>query len=217
MLVDTAPGLVSVGEAATGVEAVELARRERPDVVLMDVRMPEMDGVEATRHICGPSGVPGTRVLILTMFDLDAYVYPALRAGASGFLLKDTRPADLLTAIGVIASGEALLAPTVTRRLIAGYGRQPGPGDPMSTPTPLPLPRELEGLTDREREVLVLVAEGLSNAEIGTRLRVSLPTVKSHVSHLLDKLGARDRVQLVITSYESGLVTPARPGGGSSR
>ncbi|MFJ8744793.1 response regulator [Embleya sp. NPDC127516] len=211
MLVDTAPGLATVGEAATGVEAVELARRERPDVVLMDVRMPEMDGVEATRRICGPEGVPGTRVLILTMFDLDAYVYPALRAGASGFLLKDTRPAELLTAIGVIAAGEALLAPTVTRRLIAGYGPTAPSGEPASPPG------ELVGLTDREREVLVLVGRGLSNAEIGARLRVGLPTVKSHVSRLLDKLGARDRVQLVIACYDTGLAAPARPGAGSWR
>ncbi|MFE3204495.1 response regulator [Embleya sp. NPDC059237] len=213
MLVDSAPGLLAVGEAATGVEAVELARRESPDVVLMDVRMPEMDGVEATRSICGPTGVPGTRVLILTMFDLDAYVYPALRAGASGFLLKDTRPAELLAAIEVIAAGEALLAPTVTRRLIAGYGPAPGTGAP--SPSSSPSSGEVAGLTDREREVLLLVAGGLSNAEIGERLRVGLPTVKSHVSRLLDKLGARDRVQLVITCYEIGLVMPARSGTGA--
>ncbi|MFJ2176206.1 response regulator [Streptomyces sp. NPDC087851] len=205
VLVDLAPGLEVVGEAADGREAVELAERERPDVVLMDVRMPELNGIEATRRICGPGGQPGVRVLILTMFDLDTYVHGALRAGASGFLLKDTQPAGLLTAIEVIAAGEALLAPTVTRRLIAEFARDPG--------RPAPVTRGPDGVTDREREVFVLVAQGLSNAEIGSRLRVGLPTVKSHVSRLLDKLGARDRVQLVIAAYDLGLVAPA-PGPG---
>ncbi|MER5770798.1 response regulator transcription factor [Streptomyces sp. NPDC001985] len=204
VLVETAPGVEVVGEAADGDEAVALAERERPDVVLMDVRMPGTDGIEATRRICGPDGPAGVRVLILTMFDLDTYVYAALRAGASGFLLKDTPPAELLTAIGVVAAGDALLAPGITRRLIAEFGRLPERHADIAG-----LPADLGGVTDREREVLVLVARGLSNAEIGGRLRIGLPTVKSHVSRLLDKLGARDRVQLVITAYETGLVVAA--------
>ncbi|MEU9889049.1 response regulator transcription factor [Sphaerisporangium sp. NPDC051011] len=204
LLIDTAPGLTVVGEAGTGAEAVEVARRERPDVVLMDVRMPEMDGIEATRRICGSPETAGVRVLILTTFDLDAYVYAALRAGAAGFLLKDTRPADLLAAIGIVASGEALLAPTVTRRLIAEFTRRPEPDRA--------LPRELDGVTGREREVLLHIACGLSNGEIAERLHLSLATVKSHVGRLLAKLNARDRAQLVVVAYESGLVTaPPRP------
>ncbi|GII61133.1 DNA-binding response regulator [Sphaerisporangium krabiense] len=199
LLIDTAPGLTVVGEAGTGTEAVELARRERPDVVLMDVRMPEMDGIEATRRICGSPDTAGVRVLILTTFDLDSYVYAALRAGASGFLLKDTRPADLLTAIGVVASGEALLAPSVTRRLIAEFTRGPDPGH-------LPA-RELDGVTEREREVLTHIARGLSNAEIAGYLHLSLATVKSHVGRLLAKLNARDRAQLVVVAYQTGLVS----------
>ncbi|GAA4071214.1 MULTISPECIES: response regulator transcription factor [Actinomadura] len=197
LLVDTAPGLVAVGEAGTGAEAVDLAARERPDVVLMDVRMPEMDGIEATRRICATSDV---RVLILTTFDLDAYVYAALRAGASGFLLKDTPPADLLAAVRVVAAGEALLAPTVTRRLIAEFVRRPEPSRPVA--------RELDGVTSRELEVLELVARGLSNAEIADHLRLSLATVKTHIGHLLAKLHARDRAQLVIVAYETGVVRP---------
>ena len=203
VLVDTAPDLAVVGEAGTGAEAVALARQERPDVVLMDVRMPEMDGIEATRRICGPAGADGVRVLVLTTFDLDAYVYAALRAGASGFLLKDTPPADLLAAIRVIAAGDALLAPAVTRRLIAEFAQRPAPAQPLA--------RDLGDVTGREREVLVLVARGLSNAEIAAHLHVSLPTVKTHVSHLLGKLSARDRAQLVVVAYESGLVSAARP------
>ncbi|MBX6765656.1 MAG: response regulator transcription factor [Actinomadura rubrobrunea] len=197
LLVDTAPGLVAVGEAGTGAEAVELALRERPDVVLMDVRMPEMDGIEATRRICAATDV---RVLILTTFDLDAYVYGALRAGASGFLLKDTPPADLLSAVRVVAAGEALLAPTVTRRLIAEFVRRPEPSRPPA--------RELDGVTARELEVLELVARGLSNAEIAEHLRLSLATVKTHIGHLLAKLHARDQAQLVIVAYETGVVRP---------
>ncbi|GLW66525.1 DNA-binding response regulator [Actinomadura rubrobrunea] len=197
LLIDTAPGLVAVGEAGTGAEAVELASRERPDVVLMDVRMPEMDGIEATRRICASTDV---RVLILTTFDLDAYVYAALRAGASGFLLKDTPPADLLSAVRVVAAGEALLAPTVTRRLIAEFVRRPEPSRPPA--------RELDGVTARELEVLELVARGLSNAEIAEHLRLSLATVKTHIGHLLAKLHARDRAQLVIVAYETGVVRP---------
>ncbi|XNL82245.1 response regulator transcription factor [Actinomadura madurae] len=198
VLIDTAPGLRTVGEAGDGAEAVALAERERPDVVLMDVRMPEMDGIEATRRIC--ADLPDVRVLILTTFDLDTYVYAALRAGASGFLLKDTPPADLLSAIRVVASGESLLAPTVTRRLIAEFVRRPGPVQPP--------PEGLDALTDREREVLILIARGLSNAELAEHLHLSPATVKTHIGHLLAKLQARDRAQLVITAYETGLIRP---------
>jgi DNA-binding NarL/FixJ family response regulator len=200
VLVDTAPDLVAVGEAVTGVEAVEVARRERPDVVLMDVRMPEMDGIEATRLICADAETADVRVLILTMFDLDSYVYSALRAGASGFLLKDTPPAELLAAIRVVAAGDGLLAPAVTRRLIAEFAR---------TAAPAPVP-DLAGVTGREREVLTLIARGLSNAEIATHLNLGAGTVKTHIGHLLAKLHARDRAQLVIAAYENGLVTPRR-------
>ncbi|MEJ3744460.1 response regulator transcription factor [Actinomycetes bacterium KLBMP 9797] len=199
VLVDLAPDLTTVAEAGTGAEAVALARDHRPDVVLMDVRMPEMDGIEATRRICGDPATAETRVLILTTFDLDEYVYAALRAGASGFLLKDTPPTDLLAAIRVVATGDGLLAPSVTRRLIAEFARRPEPARP--------LPRRLDGVTDREREVLTLVASGLSNGEIADRLTLSLATVKTHVSRLLSKLHARDRAQLVIVAYETGLVT----------
>ncbi|GAA4395293.1 response regulator transcription factor [Actinomadura sp. NPDC048032] len=198
VLIDTAPGLRTVGEAGTGAEAVELAARERPDVVLMDVRMPEMDGIEATQRIC--ADIPGVRVLILTTFDLDTYVYSALRAGASGFLLKDTPPADLLSAIRVVASGESLLAPSVTRRLIAEFVRRPGPAQPP--------PAALDTLTEREREVLALIARGLSNTELAEHLHLSPATVKTHIGHLLAKLHARDRAQLVITAYETGLIRP---------
>ncbi|GAA2639917.1 response regulator transcription factor [Actinomadura fulvescens] len=200
VLVDTAPGLQVVGEAGTGAEACELAAKERPNVVLMDVRMPEMDGIEATRRICRSPETADVRVLILTTFDLDAYVYSALRAGASGFLLKDTPPADLLTAIRVVAAGEALLAPTVTRRLIAEFARRPEPSRQFA--------RELDGVTEREREVLTLIARGLSNAELAEHLQLSLATVKTHIGHLLAKLQARDRAQLVIIAYETGLVRP---------
>jgi DNA-binding NarL/FixJ family response regulator len=198
VLVDTAPGLTTVGEAGDGVEAVAVARRERPDVVLMDVRMPEMDGIEATRLICAE--LPDTRVLMLTTFDLDAYVYSALRAGASGFLLKDTPPADLLTAVHVIAAGESLLAPSVTRRLIAEFTSRPEPAQVAG--------KDLDGVTEREREVLALIARGLSNAEIAEHLHVGLATVKTHVSRLLFKVQARDRAQLVIVAYETGVVRP---------
>ncbi|MGI5153702.1 response regulator [Microbispora sp. CA-102843] len=201
LLVDSTPGLVAVGEAGTGARAVELARAERPDVVLMDVRMPGMDGIEATRRICAEPC--GTKVLILTTFDLDEYVYAGLRAGASGFLLKNTPPADLLAAIRVIAAGEGLLAPSVTRRLIVEFARTAA-DRPRSGPL-------LDGLTGREREVLTLVARGLSNLEIAANLHVSTATVKTHIGHLLAKLGARDRAQLVIAAYEGGLVSVARP------
>jgi DNA-binding NarL/FixJ family response regulator len=200
VLVESAPDLEVVGEAGDGVEAVELARRELPDVVLMDIRMPVMDGLEATRRTVALDRAEGIRVLVLTTFDLDEYVYEALRAGASGFLLKDTPPADLLAAIRVVAAGDALLAPSVTRRLIAEFARRPEP----SAVTPA----DLAALTDREREVLALVARGLSNAEIAELLVVSGATAKTHVSRVLAKLGARDRAQLVMFAYETGLVTP---------
>jgi DNA-binding NarL/FixJ family response regulator len=200
VLVDTAADLVAVGEAGTGAEAVELAGKERPDVVLMDVRMPGMDGIEATRQIVGAPETPDVRVLILTTFDLDEYVYAALRAGASGFLLKDTPPGDLLSAIRVIAAGDALLAPAITRRLIAEFASRPEPGVRPAA--------SLADVTGREREVLTLIARGLSNAEIAAALHVSLATAKTHVSRLLMKLDARDRAQLVIVAYETGLVRP---------
>jgi DNA-binding NarL/FixJ family response regulator len=199
LLVESAPGMIVVGEAANGTEAVLLARDAHPDVVLMDVRMPAMDGIQATREICARSSA---RVLILTMFDLDEFVYAALRAGASGFLLKDTPPTELLSAISIVARGDALLAPAITRRLIADFARIP-----ESAP---PRPPVLNDLTQREREVLTLVARGLSNTEISSQLCVSLPTVKTHVGRLLSKLCARDRAQLVIAAYEAGLVSPAR-------
>jgi DNA-binding NarL/FixJ family response regulator len=199
VLVDAADDLEVVGEAGDGAEAVELARRERPDVVLMDVRMPVMDGLEATRRISALDQAAGVRVLVLTTFDLDEYVYAALRAGASGFLLKDTPPAELLAAIRVVAAGDALLAPRVTRRLIAEFARRPDPGAG---------PPALDVLTEREREVLALVARGLSNAEIAELLVLSPATAKTHVSRVLAKLQARDRAQLVAIAYETGLIAP---------
>jgi DNA-binding NarL/FixJ family response regulator len=200
VLIDTAPGLQVIGEAATGAEAVQIATHEKPDVLLMDIRMPVMDGIEATGHITGSPQTAGVRVLILTTFDLDEYVYAALRAGASGFLLKDTPPADLLTAIQVIAAGDALLAPAITRRLIAEFARRPEPGQrPAGT---------LQGVTGREREVLTLIGRGLSNPEIAHALHITMATTKTHVSRLLAKLGARDRAQLVIAAYETGLIQP---------
>ena len=200
VLVESAPDLEVVGEAGDGVEAVELAGQQLPDVVLMDIRMPRLDGLEATRRIVALDQAEHVRVLVLTTFDLDEYVYAALRAGASGFLLKDTPPADLLAAIRVVAAGDALLAPGITRRLIAEFARRPDPTQVA--------PAALEALTDREREVLGLVARGLSNAEIAQRLVVSAATSKTYVSRLLAKLGARDRAQLVAIAYETGLVTP---------
>ncbi|HEY6480486.1 MAG TPA: response regulator transcription factor [Streptosporangiaceae bacterium] len=198
-LIDAEGDLEVVGEAADGRQAVELAARLAPDVVVMDVRMPVMDGIEATRRIVGDRGTGAPRVLILTTFDLDEYVFEALQAGASGFALK-SRPLDeLLAAIRTVAAGEALLAPTVTRRLIAHFADQAR----MRSRTP----PGLADLTEREREVLALVARGLSNAELARTLRVGLPTAKTHVSRILTKLGARDRTQLVILAYESGLVT----------
>ncbi|MBK6011828.1 response regulator transcription factor [Streptomyces sp. MBT53] len=196
-IVDTAPDLKSIGSVATGREAVAAAAEHRPDVVLMDVRMPEMDGIEATRRI---TAAGHARVLMLTTFDLDEYVFGALRAGASGFLLKDAPHLDLLSAVRTVAQGEALLAPRITKRLIAAYVNRPAQPPPGQTPLRLP-----EAVTAREREVLLLVAEGLTNAEIAERLYIGAGTVKTHVARLLTKLDARDRVQLVIHAYRSGL------------
>jgi DNA-binding NarL/FixJ family response regulator len=200
MLIEAHTGFMVVGEAADGLEAVTLARQLQPEIVLMDIRMPVMDGVEATRILAGPSAVPPLRVIILTTFDLDHHVYAALQAGASGFLLKDTAPADLLKAIEVVAAGEAMLAPAVTRRLIERFAQLPSPqtGDPTV----------LEDLSTREVEVLRLLARGRSNAEIARELTVNETTVKSHVAHVLMKLRLRDRVQAVVFAYESGFVTP---------
>ena len=196
LLIDSEPDLNVLGEAADGAEAVAIARKTTPDVVLMDIRMPVMDGIAATRLIADGGALP--RVLILTTFDLDDYVFAALRAGASGFMLKDRPPEELLAAIRVVAAGEALLAPNVTRRLIGHFVRQP---DPLRA-----APGALEALTIREREVLALIAAGLSNTEIAGELVVSVPTAKTHVSRILAKLGARDRAQLVVIAYQSGLV-----------
>ncbi|MEU5579435.1 response regulator transcription factor [Streptomyces huasconensis] len=206
VLVDTTPGLAAVGEAGTGAEAVESARRLRPDVVLMDIRMPGMDGIEATRHIVASPETAGTRVLILTTFDLDEYVYGALRAGAAGFLLKDTSPDVLLEGIRTVAAGESLLAPSVTRRLIAEFARLPH-AHHRHHAQDFPL----RDLTEREREVLVLVARGFSNSGISEYLHLSNGTVKTYIGRLLSKLRARDRAQLVISAYESGLVSTAHP------
>jgi DNA-binding NarL/FixJ family response regulator len=230
VLIEHSPDCTVVGEAADGVEAVALTAQLQPDVVLMDIRMPGLDGIEATRQICAdPANT--TRVLILTTFDLDEYVYGALRAGASGFLLKDARPPELLAGIRLVASGEAMLAPTVTRRLIGAFVRQTDSaalpdqaatqnqaaqrGQPAQHSQPPQRSeakvsvRDPAGITGREREILTLIAAGLSNAEIAARLLLSVPTVKTHVGRLLTKCGARDRTQLVIVAYETGLVTPA--------
>ncbi|MEU4619265.1 response regulator transcription factor [Actinoplanes sp. NPDC023801] len=204
-LLDATPGITPIGEAGTGAEAVRLARQLRPDVVLMDVRMPEMDGIEATRQICSSPGTELVRVLILTTFDLDEYVFAALRAGASGFLVKDATAAELLNGVRLVAAGEALLAPRVTRRLIDAFTT---PGKSSSG-----TPRGLETITEREREVLTLIAGGLSNSEIAEHLHLGIGTVKTHIGRLLHKLAARDRAQLVITAYESGLVTARGTGG----
>ncbi|MEY2399192.1 MAG: hypothetical protein QOJ00_2366 [Actinomycetota bacterium] len=187
----------SVGEAADGEEAVSVVIRERPDVVLMDVRMPKVDGIEATRRIAADDRCADVKVIILTTFDLDEYVYGALQAGASAFLLKDVAPEQLLDAIRVIARGDALLAPSVTKRLIARFAD----GAPLDD-------RALVGLTERELDVLAHVARGLSNAELADQLNISVPTAKTHVSRVLTKLGARDRAQLVAIAYETGLVRP---------
>jgi DNA-binding NarL/FixJ family response regulator len=206
-------GLEVVGQAANGEEAIVVARQALPDVMLMDIRMPVLDGIAATRRINASPESAGVRTIILTTFDLDEYVFGALRAGASGFLLKDTLPADLISAIRVVSAGEALLAPSVTRRLIREFARTSA-GVSVSGPAPLPAPRAgndiIRLLTDRESEVLRLVAAGLSNAEIAQQLCISPATAKTHVAHLLTKLDARDRVQLVIIAYQSGLAAIAR-------
>jgi DNA-binding NarL/FixJ family response regulator len=232
-IVAATPGLAVVGEAANGAEAVAVARSAKPDVLLMDVRMPVLNGIEATGQITSAAESSGVRVIILTTFDLDEYVFGALRAGASGFLLKDTLPEDLITAIRVVAAGEALLAPSITRRLISEFARTPAlgvneptaaglpaygrgagtrPGDPPLTAAATSAPSaglradKVTGLlTDRECEVLRLVAAGMSNGEIADHLRISPATAKTHLAHLLTKLDARDRVQLVIIAYQAGL------------
>jgi DNA-binding NarL/FixJ family response regulator len=202
MILDSESGMEVVGEAADGREAIDQARALRPDVVLMDIRMPEIDGLEAARRILdGFDDGDGPRILMLTTFDLDEYVYEALRAGASGFLLKDTPPEQLVAAIEVIARGEALLSPSITRRVISEFVKGNGPKPQAQFP-------RLEDLTAREREVLVLIARGFSNAEIAKELYVSETTVKTHVARILMKLGLRDRVQAVVLAYEAGVVTP---------
>jgi DNA-binding NarL/FixJ family response regulator len=203
LLIDSDAELEVVGEARDGAEAVALAVETRPDVVLMDIRMPNVDGIEATRRIAADERTADVRVLVLTTFDLDEYVFRALRAGASGFLLKDTRPAELLHAIRVVAAGEALLAPSITRRVIAEFAAQPEPATAADA-------KALSYLTDREREVLALIGRGLSNAEIAEHLVVGTATTKTHVSRILAKLNARDRAQLVVVAYETGLVSPGR-------
>jgi DNA-binding NarL/FixJ family response regulator len=208
-VLDAQPDLVVVGQAADGADAVHQASDLRPDVVLMDVRMPLMDGLQATRQILAGAGSGAAdprppRVLMLTTFDLDDYVYAALRAGASGFLLKDATAAELIHAVRVVAAGEALLAPSVTRRLIADFARQPRP-DP-------PFPASLGVLTQRETEVLRLIARGLSNSEISDSLVIAEQTTKTHIGRILAKLGLRDRAQAVVLAYETGLVTPGGPG-----
>jgi len=231
-IVAATPGLTVVGEAANGAEAVAVARSARPDVLLMDVRMPVLNGIDATKQITSAAESSAVRVIILTTFDLDDYVFGALRAGASGFLLKDTLPEDLINAIRVVAAGEALLAPSITRRLISEFARTPALGEPGPAASglpaygggkppggaaanggaPGPVPGHRAGkdkvtglLTERECEVLRLVAAGMSNGEIADHLRISPATAKTHVAHLLTKLDARDRVQLVIIAYQAGL------------
>jgi DNA-binding NarL/FixJ family response regulator len=201
-LLNAEPDIEVVAEAADGVAAVRLAQQTRPDVVLMDIRMPGVDGLEATRRIAADPALGGTRVVILTTFELDEYVFEALRTGASGFLVKDTEPVELLRGVRAVAAGDALLSPSVTRRVIGEFATAGGRGRPGAPPA------ELDQLTDREREVMVLVAEGLSNDEIAARLVISPATAKTHVSRAMVKLGARDRAQLVVYAYEAGLIRP---------
>ena len=194
------PDIDVVGEASDGEQAVALARREAPDVLVMDIRMPVLDGIEATRRIVADPATERVRVLVLTTFDLDEHVYAALSAGASGFLLKEATPEEIVRAIRVVAAGESLLAPTVTSRLVREFASRPTAGRPRA--------KLLNSLTEREVEVLLLVAQGLSNAELAERLVVSHATAKTHVSSILSKLGLRDRAQLVVAAYEAGLVVP---------
>jgi DNA-binding NarL/FixJ family response regulator len=203
VLLESAADLEVVGSAANGAEAIDLAVQTLPDVILMDIRMPVMDGLEATRRILADPRCTGVRILILTTFDLDEYVFAALRAGASGFLLKDTPPAELLAGVRLVAAGEALLSPGITKHLIEAFVRGPAETVEVESAT-------IDPLTDRERDVLALVAKGLSNAEIGSQLYVSPATVKTHVARILTKLGARDRAQLIVIAYESRLVRPGQ-------
>ncbi len=198
MIIDSAPDLTVVGQAGDGADALAVARRTRPDVVLMDVRMPRLDGLRATRQICAAPELAATRVVVLSMFELDEYVHEALHAGASGFLLKDARPEDLITAIRRIHGGESLFAPSILTRLIEHYVAVPR----------TPRPAAPQPLTARETEVLTLIGRGLSNDQVAARLTISVKTVKTHVSHLLTKLAARDRAHLVIAAYDAALVTP---------
>jgi DNA-binding NarL/FixJ family response regulator len=200
-LLNAEPDIEVVAEAADGLDAVRLARETRPDVVLMDIRMPGVDGLEATRRIAADPALAATKVVILTTFELDEYVFEALRTGASGFLVKDTEPVELLRGVRAVAAGDALLSPSVTRRVIGEFATAGGRERPAT-------PRELDQLTDREREVMILVAEGLSNDEIAGRLVISPATAKTHVSRTMVKLGARDRAQLVVYAYEAGLIRP---------
>jgi DNA-binding NarL/FixJ family response regulator len=200
VLIESEDGIEVVGEANDGTEAVALAVAQQPDVVLMDIRMPNLDGIEATRRIAADPRTAATRVLVLTTFDLDEYVFQALQAGASGFLLKDTQPADLLSAIRIVAAGEALLAPSVTRKVITQFADRPTTAKVDDS--------ALRFLTDREREVLTLIGRGLSNSEIAAQLVIGSATMKTHVGRILAKMNARDRAQLVVAAYETGLVTP---------
>ena len=201
VLIDAAPDLEVVGEASDGLQAVQLAKSTRADVALMDIRMPDLDGLAATRLITADEDLAGVRILILTTFEIDEYIFHALRAGASGFLGKSVEPAELLDAIRIVDRGDALLSPSATKALIARYLTHPDPGDPVT-------PQRLAALTGREREVLALVAAGMSNDEIAGRLRLSTATAKTHVNRAMVKLAARDRAQLVVIAYQSGLVRP---------